>query len=346
MPYSEAEARAFLIEARKSFLKDLFTGTELKFKNSAMGTVLGWVTKDCVSIKRSLASIGKEPTKSALTEANAGLHAVGDLSKKLFNGKDITSVVAKVGAATPAGEAICKFLDVMPGLGSVYSGLNALKEFGKAAERAWTKASLAKRQGSVRAGDPRSACVAIGEIIERSRNEHLIKGSVNAAHAATTAGLFLVDGGVFSGPAAGALKSAAQLALRMYLLGRDLDEMDEANEALANPETITADIFRKAPILGCYPMTEGNTFMLVNFLVFEENVGHWMSHVERLRSDIEPIQNEAAELARDATLELKGLATDMWKYRSPGKLKQLKNWWRRKFPKKSKYGPGMANDPD
>lgn len=344
MPFSEAEGRAFLIEARKNFMRDLFTGTHLEPKNKEMAKILGWITKDVASIKKNLSSIGAEPSKTALQQVTEGTKAVSDLSRKIFHGKDVTSVLAKVGAASPVGEAIGKFLDVMPGLGSVLSAAKALKEFGQAIERAWTKADLAERQGSVRAGDPRSAAVAIGKIIERSRNEHLIKGSINAAHAATTAGMFVVDGGVFSGPAAGALKSAAQLSLRMYLMARDIEEMEKANDALAVPELITADVFLKAPILGCYPMTEGNTFMLVNFLVFEENTGMWMNEVERLRAHIEPIQNEAAVLAREASLELKGLKTDMWKYRSPGKLKQLQNWWRSKFPKKSKYGPGISNE--
>lgn len=344
MPFSEAEARQVLIDARKSFLNDLFSDCTLELKNSSMMAVLGWMTKDIASIRRDIGKIGTEPTKTALAEATNIKAEVAKLSTKLFNGKDVTSVLAKVGAATPAGDAILKFLDVMPGLGSVFSGLKAIKEFGQAAERAWTKYSLSTKQGSLRAGDPRSAAVAVGKVIERSRKEHLIKGSVNAAHAATTAGLFVVDGGVFSGPAAGALKSAAQLSLRIYMLARDLEEIEAANEALADPDSITADIFRTSPILGCYPLTEGNTFMLVNFFVFEMNTGHWMDKVERLRADIEPVQNEAAVLARDATLELKGLKTDMWKYRNPGKLKQLRNWWKMKFPKKSKYGPGIASE--
>jgi len=309
-----------------------------------MRAILGWMGKDIRSIKKNIESIGKEPTKTALAEATEIKATVSNLSRKLFNNKDVTSVLAKVGAATPAGEAITQFLEVMPGLGSVYSGLKALKEFASAAEREWTKVNLREKQGSLRAGDVRSAAHAIEKVIDRARNEHLIKGSVNAAHAATTAGLFLVDGGVFSGPAAGALKSAAQLSLRIYLLARDLEEIENANEALSNPEDITADIFRTAPILGCYPLTEGNTFMLLNFFVFEMGLGDWKPKIERMRAEIEPVQNEAAELARKATLELKGLRTDMWKYRSPGKLKQLKNWWKMKFPKKSKYGEGIANE--
>jgi hypothetical protein len=344
MPFSEAEARQLLIDARKTFLNDLFSDCTLELKNKSMMQILGWMTKDIVSIRRDIGKIGAEPTKTALAEATNIKAEVAKLSTKLFNGKDVTSVLAKVGAATPAGNAILNFLEVMPGLGSVYSGLNALKQFGQAAERAWTKYSLSTKHGSLRAGDVRSAAVAIGKVIDRARNEHLIKGSVNALHAATTAGLFVVDGGVFSGPAAGALKSAAQLSLRIYMLARDLEEIEAANDALADPDSITADIFNTSPILGCYPLTEGNTFMLVNFFVFEMATGQWMDKVERLRADIEPIQNEAAVLAREATLELKGLKTDMWKYRNPGKLKSLRNWWKMKFPKKSKYGPGIANE--
>ena len=56
------------------------------------------------------------------------------------------------------------------------------------------------------------------------------------------------------------------------------------------------------------------------------------------------MRSSAPVLARDATLELKGLKTDMWKYRNPGKLQSLKNWWKMKFPKKSKYGPGIASE--
>ena len=341
---SDAEARQILIDARKTFLNDLFSDCQLQLKNDQMRSILGWMGKDIRSIKKNISDIGKEPTKTALAEATEIKSTVANLSKKLFNNKDVTSILTKVGAATPAGEAITQFLDVMPGLGSVYSGLKALKEFANAAEREWTKVNLREKQGSLRAGDVRSAAVAIEKVIDRARNEHLIKGSVNAAHAATTAGLFLVDGGVFSGPAAGALKSAAQLSLRIYLLARDLEEIENANEALGDPETITADIFKTSPILGCYPLTEGNTFMLLNFFVFEMGLGDWRPKIERMRAEIEPVQNEAAELARKATLELKGLRTDMWKYRSPGKLKQLKNWWKMKFPKKSKYGEGIAND--
>jgi len=341
---SDAEARQILIDARKTFLNDLFSDCTLELKNKEMRAILGWMMKDVRSIKKNISDIGKEPTKTALAEATEIKSTVANLSKKLFNGKDVTSVLAKVGAATPAGEAITQFLEVMPGLGSVYSGIKALKEFASAAEREWTKVNLRSKQGSLRAGDVRSAAIAIEKVIDRARNEHLIKGSVNAAHAATTAGLFLVDGGVFSGPAAGALKSAAQLSLRIYLLARDLEEIESANEALSNPEDITADVFKTAPILGCYPLTEGNTFMLLNFFVFEMGLGDWKGKVERMRAEIEPVQNEAAELARKATLELKGLRTDMWKYRSPGKLKQLKNWWKMKFPKKSKYGEGISNE--
>jgi hypothetical protein len=162
MPFSEPEARAILIDARKTFLKDLFTGCKLHLKNDKMLGILGWMGKDIASIKKNVSSVGTGPSTTALQQSTEARSAVADLSTKLFGGRDVTSVLAKVGAATPAGEAITQFLDVMPGVGSIFNGIKALKEFGKAAEREWKKRDLAERQGSLRAGDPRSAAVAVG----------------------------------------------------------------------------------------------------------------------------------------------------------------------------------------
>src|SRR5262245_9612030 len=97
------------------------------------------------------------------------------------------------------------------------------------------------------------------EIVDRARNENLVKGSINATHAVASAGMFFVDGGAISGPAAGAAKCCANLCQSLYLWARDIKEMIKGNDALRNPHELTADVFKISPILGAYLMTESHT---------------------------------------------------------------------------------------
>jgi len=61
---TDADARQILIDARKTFLNDLFSDCELKLKTTTMLGVLGWMTKDIASIKSNMSSMGGRPSST------------------------------------------------------------------------------------------------------------------------------------------------------------------------------------------------------------------------------------------------------------------------------------------
>src|SRR5579859_1157399 len=171
---ADIQAFAELARRRRHLLYETFGGCKLKIgkKEKAQGA------KDVV----------KEAAESLL--------------KKLFDGMDWVQVIPLVGDALHEiqKEVTC-FLSAIPCLGSIEGGARAIYYFGNAAERAWTSHKCAQNAAVIRAGDPRAACYAVVEIIDRARNENLVKGSINATHAVASAGMFFVDGGAISGPA-------------------------------------------------------------------------------------------------------------------------------------------------
>src|SRR5262249_14975402 len=160
--------------------------------------------------------------------------------------------------------------------------------------------------------------------VDRGRNENLVKASINATHAAASAGMFFVDGGAFSGPASAAAKACANLCQSLYLWARDIKEMKAGNKALGTAEDLTADVFKMSPVLGCYLMTESNTSDLLGFMIADIGLPNWMSKIELLLPQLNHVQDEAGKLIRVARLQLEGLQTNLWKFRGLSRWEKFK----------------------
>lgn len=317
-PLTAADYRAFaeLARRRRELLFELFGACKLKIGKSEHADAAYDVAKDA-----------REVISSVKTAASAaGKEAAESLLKKLFDGMDWVQVIPLVGDALhQIQKEVVSFLSAIPCLGSIESGAKAIWYFGNAAERAWTSHKVEQNSAVVRCGDPRAAALAVVEIIDQARNENLVKGSINATHAAASAGMFFVDGGAISGPVAAAAKSAANMCQSLYLWGRDIKEMIKGNEALGNPDRLNADMFKISPILGAYLMTESSTFDVVDLMVSEIGLPEWKTKVESILPQLNYVQDESGKLIRDARLHLHGLQTDMWKYRGRSRWERFKS---------------------
>lgn len=313
---ADIQAFAELGRRRRQLLYETFGGCKLKIGKAEKASGVKDVVKDAKDLVKDI----KEATKSA------GKEAAESLLKKLFDGMDWVQVIPLVGDALhQIQREITCFLSAIPCLGSIEGGAKAIWYFGNAAERAWTSHKCAQASAVIRSGDPRAACHAVVEIIDRARNENIVKGSINATHAAASAGMFFVDGGAISGPALSAAKTCANLCQSLYLWGRDIREMIKGNEALGDAEQLNADVFKISPVLGAYLMTESNTSDLVSFMISDIGLPQWMSKIEALLPELHYVQDEAGKLIRKSRLGLEGLQTDMWKYRGLSRWEKFKN---------------------
>jgi hypothetical protein len=221
-------------------------------------------------------------------------------------------------------EKVNDVLEVLPPLAMISSAAQALWNFGKAIKSQWDKHVAESSKFAVRAGDPRAALLAMAEVLTRMRNESLVKGSVNLSHAAISAGGFFGGVGALTGPVGKAVKSAATLMHRTYLLARDIRVCYAANKVLKAPETLNRGIFGKAPILGCYLLTEVETSALVNILVCEIGEPGWMDKVEQYNKPLSELRTKAGQIIRDDRFELCGLKTNKWSKEGLSAWQQLK----------------------
>lgn len=325
MPYTEDDARQVLLDRRGHLTKNIFTGTKLEFSNTSIASFILFSGKNVYSIKKKVEEMHG-------VVSGAGSAASGPIENFVHGIFNVDNLKSTLASFAPQGVAqqVDSFLSVLPGVASLQSGAMALYHLGQAGATAWQNYQVGEKTGSFRCGDPRAAIGAVREVLLREERVHESKAAINATHAAASAGGFFVDGGIFTGPASATLKTLATLAYRMYLLMRNIKEKKAGNKAMSDPTRINSDIFRKCPILGCYVLTEGSAFDILNFLVSEIGQMGWMDKVEALLPDMVYVQDLAAQLARKHDLQVSGLKTDMWQYRGMTRSERLKRWLKRK----------------
>lgn len=325
-PYTEDDGRQALMDRRGHLTRNIFAGCKLGFTVPAVADYVAFSAMNAYSIKTGISGA----QTAVATGAPAATTAVGNFVNEIFNVADLKAFMASAVVPHGIAQTVENFVGVLPGVASVQSGLMALVHLGKAATHAWAKIQVESKEGSLRSGDPRAALGAVARVLSRAQSASEAKAAINAGHAAASAAGFFVDGGLASGPALGALKALASLSFRMFLLGRDLKEKSRGNKLLADPHAIDSSVFGAAPILGCYIITESSAFDILNFLVGEIGQAGWMTKVEALIPDMVYVQDLAAQYAREASLHVSGLKTDMWQFRGLTRSERLKRWLKRK----------------
>lgn len=330
----EMQAFAPLRERRDQLLRQTFGGTKLTFKSAAMSAFMSMMGNDIRALKADIATAQggaisgptaakpdplKMKTLPVIKENVRGLigEVVGNTTlPDAFNAaaQGVNGVIEKVNDV----------LEVLPPLAMISSAAQALWSFGKAIKNQWDKSVAEASRYALRAGDPRAAITGMSEILTQMRNENVVKGSVNLTHAAVSAGGFFGGVGALTGPVGKAVKSAATLLHRTYLLARDVRVIYAANKLLANPEKINRTIFGTAPILGCYLLTEVETSALVNILVVEIGEPGWMDKVEQYNKPLSELRTKAGQVIRDSRFDLSGLKTNKWSKEGLSTWQQLK----------------------
>ena len=334
-PGSDAEAFQALRERRQQLLKQTFDGTKLKFKGSALATILSLVGNDVRALKSDIGTAqggtlsGPSSAKPAPLKISGSAPKIPDNVRSLMG--DVLGNTSFPDAFNTAAsgvngviEKVNDVLEVLPPLALISSAAQALWNFGKAAKSQWDKYSTESNAYAARFGDPRAAVMAMAEVLARLRNEQITKGSINLTHAAVSAGGFFGGVGALTGPIAKAVKGAATLLHRSYLLARDVRMLYQANKALQNPARIDRKLFVTAPMLGCYLLTEVETSALVNLLIGEIGGAGWMDKVEKLNKPLTELRSKAGQLIRDGRFDLQNLKTNKWSKEGLSTFQQLK----------------------
>ncbi|HEX7898844.1 MAG TPA: hypothetical protein VF950_13855 [Planctomycetota bacterium] len=330
----ESQAFAALRERRDQLLRETFSGTRLSFKGTALSAFLGMMGNDVRALKTDI-GLAKSGATSGPTFAKPDPIQIKTMP---VIQQDVRSLIGTVVGNTSMPDAfnLCAqgvngvlekvndVLEVLPPLAMISSAAQALWNFGKAIKNQWDKHAAEGAKFAVRAGDPRAAITAMGEVLSMLRNENLVKGSVNLTHAAVSAGGFFSGTAALTGPIGKAVKSAATLLHRTYLLARDVRVCFAATKELKTPEKLSRKVFGTAPILGCYLLTEVETSALVNILVCEIGEPGWMDKVEQYNKPLSELRQKAGQIIRDSRFDLVGLKTNRWSKEGLSTWQQLK----------------------
>ena len=330
--WAEDAARQALKQARQEALTELLYGKKIAFKKSELAKT-GYFLKSKISKIRKGAQEAQQAATAAVTDPikHAAWEAVGPLREPAQ--RAVQAMLNEVLSAFPVAvaEEVMKFLaglipdfigelaaSVAPYLSIATSGAKALKNTGSAVvkEYQWVKAT--EHAGAFGGGDPVAAAQALLRMIERARNQNLRLAGIYATDATVKAASVAADAAAFGAPTVSAVVTPLQgmatalavLSLQVFLLARDIHEMRRANKALAvlPLPKLSATMFDKCPIIGCYYIACSNTSDIINMCVDDMGATGWMLDVEvMVKNHISPMIGYARDAISSSRLEVSGL---------------------------------------
>ena len=328
----DGEAKRVLRQARKDALVTIFDGKTVGIKKAALGLALMGIKKKISEASADASKTGSVvaglATQSARTAIKAAIQPTLEQAEKIA--RDLINEVLSSYPVEVAQEVLQQLSSLIPGflLEVAHSiipylslGVSAgmtLKNTVQAvmAEYSWVK--VGTYMDAFDPGNPYAAAVAVRRVVERERNHHTRLAGIYGADAAIKATSIMMDTASFGiptvsavvTPLAGFAKAMAMLSLRVHLLGRDFYEKYKANRILGQSSSValSADLFEKCPILGCYFLACSNTSDVINFVVDDIGCSGWKFDVEKLvRDSIAPMIEVAREAIGDSRLEVDGL---------------------------------------
>ncbi|MEP3925740.1 MAG: hypothetical protein ABJM37_08615, partial [Gilvibacter sp.] len=192
--------------------------------------------------------------------------------------------------------------DVMPIVGTLYSGYKLVDYWKTAGEREWSKYQLECGRGSIREGNASAALNAVKEKIRREQSENARKAVMQTA---TFACQIVAPPGV--GNIAGAVNGIGQLGQTIFLLGRDYREKNAANKELRDNIELDAKIFNVNPIIGCYYLASCTRSNILNILFTDSVFDGWQSEVERMNEQVAPIIASARNCIKNSRYVIEGM---------------------------------------
>ena len=328
----DSEAKRVLRQARQDAMVTIFGGKTVAFKKSALALAIYGIKRkiadasaDASKTAAVVAGIATQSAQSAIRNAvQPTIDQAEKIALDLINeilGQYPVEVAQEV--LQQLSSLIPQFLlevahSIIPYLScGVSAGLtlkNAVQGIVK--EYSWVK--VGGYLDAFDAGNPYAAATAVRRVIERERNHCARLAGIYGADASVKATAILMDTASFGiptvsaviTPLAGFAKAMAMLTLRIHLLARDFYEKHQANKILGQSSTmvLSADLFEKCPILGCYFLACSNTSDIINFVVDDIGCTGWKFDVEKLvKESIAPMVEVARDAISDSRLEVDGL---------------------------------------
>ena len=324
-PLSMGEFKAMgeLARARQQLVINMFGGTELKFGTSGKLSA----AKDLLSNGKKVVSTAKKAVKggkdvSKVVSLPGMKEAVQDFIVECADVDNIQEVIAAI-----TGEVLANLVhEITPILGVVTSGVKLAKAGKAVAEDGYHLYKSDEYRQGFRLGDPSAAAGAIQVIIKRDLAKHSVQlGQQSLATGAKIGGLF-ADFGTATTVAIGVANSLASLGLTLYGLGLDIKDMRAGNKRLAVPNTLSLDVFKECPILGCYLLTCADTSAVANMFIADIGLPGWMDKVELMKkTQMDPMLKIANKNIMGSRLQLEGLSSNKGTHAKKGFFAGIKS---------------------
>jgi hypothetical protein len=303
---AELQALEFVARERKKAIERLFTGKEVRFRNTprklkeTVEEAAQKVHHTCSEAKNFLAghkTAGGPPATDIVKQK------VEAMAKAIFNvdaleslgglGSFVINIIGKCGVS------------VAPVVGHIKDGYDVFTGWTKAASALHEQHSISERRYVIETGIPAAAFDGLKTCLADETKNEAAAASIATTSFALKTGLALLDGGAISGPVVGAMNAVSSFSLQLYWLAAEWRATVGVNKALS-ADQLDIRLFKTYPLMGCYLLTSATFSDLIPI----DNFGTpgWMDYVENLKKrKFDGIYEAAAGLIDKSPWEIEGL---------------------------------------
>jgi hypothetical protein len=296
----DAEAYKALEEHSQDFIKTLFEKRKVELSGKLItGYESAASVYDTYTLTSRAVKTASNMADKAFTE-DLFLSALGEA----YTDPGMSELIAEI-----FGETLGELVKSMtPGVGLIKSASMTVWSSLKVYSQAKLGVNMRGAHVAFNPGDPEAAFLAVQVLTK----QELAKSSYMLVTHGTEAGFktsgIFFDGATASTAIAGTVGTLTRLIYTLKCLRQDWKEKKEANILLADPSTITHDLFNKNPLLGCYFIACATDSVLLNFM-FGKNMAlpSFMDRIEKsVKQHLEPTRKAATHCIFNHRMQLSG----------------------------------------
>ncbi len=304
----EREGIEYILQARDRKLKRLFANRKLTLRRVKS---VQEVRAQHKSLKEAKEQLTGESSGSGASNADVGgpgggsavSQAVESMVREMFDGEAIgvvrSHLMSVVGADLIA--------DMIPVVAQISGGAKAVKSWGTAARTAWTRHNVSQGAYALSGQDPVAAFDAVKVLLRRQITAESAEAGIVTAGFLVNLGA-IADFGVISGPTSAAAKTLAQVAHKVFLLGREYKEARSANRVMAGPGALDFQVFATNPLVGCYMIRCSDLSDIINTAALDFGRSDMVANIESLKlNQIDPLRTLAERYIKESIYEIKGM---------------------------------------
>jgi len=320
---ADKAAKLEIRRAQQLAASKMFTGSEIKFKDSFWGITRNRCKDEATKLQRAK-NTAKNVGQSAL---GVGMNVGSAANTARGIASNLQTVIQSIMGELPAathneiiqqvfGNTVENFIfEVTPLLGMVSSGAQATMDWVGVARNIHSATVMESRAVDVRGGDPSAALQAMTAVIDRQIKKQAADGAIRTTAFAAKAASAAADFGTATTAAVGAVESVALLLNTLVDIVVDAKQMVAGNKLILE-QKIDLDLFNTCPILGCYYIAVQDHSTIMNFEIASMGRENWRQEAERLRYAIKPVLSKASDLISKSRIGIKGMDNAKGVYQS------------------------------